>query len=229
MSWQDQGRQEHGWFGHGLSDKAGHDTTDTGKTPPERSLAVAYGALAASPPAQRKRIETQFQYDTLGRFAEAMTAWMRGAALDRRRFASLFFDRMADDPVVQALHGAAAVASLATSPAEMRQASESVAKAIGLVGIDAWPRFVVQAQARVNNSATMEAVERGLQVDQARNNSIRPDYPLKTASAMAIAAKVTTDVAASDTALSTRGSKDAELPAIKAGWNGGLDNVDQFG
>lgn len=50
MSWQDQGRQEHGWFGNGTA--AGHTDAGDGRLigPDglgQRITAVAYGAIAS--------------------------------------------------------------------------------------------------------------------------------------------------------------------------------------
>lgn len=181
MSWQDQGGQKHGWFGHGTSGEVAYDGSIADESLQQRSLSVAYGALAVLPSAQRRRLEAQYHYGTLSKFIEMITALMRGARLDRYSFASLFFDRAADSPVVQALHGAALAADLATSHAEMHEASESVAKAIDLVGIDEWPRFVTQIQARAGDPATITAVDQSRRSDPSRNDAIRPVYPLETA------------------------------------------------
>ena len=181
MGWQDQGRQEHGWFGHGTSEKVAYDEVVASKSLEDRSLSVAYGVVAVLSPAQRKRLETQYHYGTLGNFTEMMTALMRANRLDLSCFASLFFDRAADDPIVEALHGASLAAGLATSHAEMREASEGVAKAIDLVGIDRWPRFVTQVQARADDPVTVAAVDHSQRFDSSRSDAIRPVYPFETA------------------------------------------------
>ena len=53
MSWEDQGRQYHMWFGHGTSSdkvqKGGSDPSVTGLSTGERVLAIVYGAIAALP------------------------------------------------------------------------------------------------------------------------------------------------------------------------------------
>ena len=54
MSWEDQGRQEHAWFGHGTAPTRLDDTdTADGATGSlgQRIAVVAYGAIASQPPA----------------------------------------------------------------------------------------------------------------------------------------------------------------------------------
>jgi hypothetical protein len=78
MSWEDQGRQYHMWFGHGTaSDKskqAGADPSVTGKSPTDRVLALAYGAIALLPKTQRRQAEAQYHDGVLRRLTETMAA-----------------------------------------------------------------------------------------------------------------------------------------------------------
>jgi len=53
MAWQDQGRQYHMWFGHGTTP----DPSVVGKSTADRVLALAYGAIASLPAAQRGQAE----------------------------------------------------------------------------------------------------------------------------------------------------------------------------
>jgi hypothetical protein len=58
MAWQEQGRQEHGWFGNGTGparpDGAGA-ADDVSPNLDERIRSVAAGAIAALPAAQRRQ------------------------------------------------------------------------------------------------------------------------------------------------------------------------------
>jgi hypothetical protein len=79
MSWEDQGRQYHMWFGNGTAaDKAIKKTAPgssvVGQSTVDRVLALAYGALASLSVAQRKQAEAQYHDGTLPRLKEAMTA-----------------------------------------------------------------------------------------------------------------------------------------------------------
>lgn len=81
MSWKDQGRQYHMWFGHGAAaDKAKQSAPSSsvvGKSTADRVLALAYGAMASLPPAQRRQVEAQYHNGTLPRLKEAMTVATR--------------------------------------------------------------------------------------------------------------------------------------------------------
>lgn len=94
MSWEDQGRQYHMWFGHGTapdnSKSAAPDPSVTGKSTDERALALADGAIAALPTSLPGRAEAQYQHGILPRLKEAMTAWIKGTRLDQATFASRF-------------------------------------------------------------------------------------------------------------------------------------------
>jgi hypothetical protein len=79
---------------------------------------------------------------------EALATWLRNAQLDSATFADRFFDRSADDPAAANLHGVVIDASLAPGRTEMRGATEKLADAIKAIGLNRWPRFVAEAQAR---------------------------------------------------------------------------------
>lgn len=182
MTWRDQGRQYHMWFGHGTAPDKGKtaapDAAVTGKSIDDRVVAVAYGAIAALPASLRGRAEAQYQRGTLPRLKEAMTAWLNGTRLDQAAFASRFFGRDADDPIVRNLHSAALGAATATSQDDIRDAAVNVADAIKSVGVDQWPRFVADASERARDPTTQAAIERSR---QPAPDAIRPVYPIETA------------------------------------------------
>ncbi len=154
MSWQDQGRQEHGWFGHGTAPRQPDEVNardEVAGSLDQRLLALAHGAIGALPPALRRQAEAQYRGATLSRLTETMTAWVRGGRLDQASFADRFFGRAPSDPVVRDLRDAALGAASATSQAEMREATEKLADAIKATGLDQWPRFVADAQERAAN------------------------------------------------------------------------------
>lgn len=154
MSWLDQGRQEHGWFGHGTAPHAPDEANPrdgVAGTLDQRLLALAHGAIGALPPELRRQAEAQYHGETLSHLTEAMTAWVRGSRLDQANFAERFFGRAADDPVVRNLRDAGLGAASATSHAEMREAAGKLANAMKTIGLERWPRFVADA---ASNSAT---------------------------------------------------------------------------
>jgi len=183
MGWEDQGRQYHMWFGHGtagnIGTKAASGSSVVGQSTADRVLALAYGALASLPAAQRRQAEAQYQNGTLPRLKEAMTAWLRATALDQATFAARLFGRSADDPVVQSLHSAALRAATATSHDDFREAAGEVARAMEVVGIQQWPRFVADAQERARDPATQAAIEKSRQPPAPGRDAILPVYPLE--------------------------------------------------
>lgn len=185
MSWRDQGRQYHMWFGSGTAPDRGVDLAPdpsvTGKSADERALALAYGAIAALPVSLRVRAEAQYQHGTLPRLKEASTAWIRGTRLNQAAFAARFFGREADDPVVRNLHAAALGAATATSHADIRDAAGKLADAIKIVGIDRWLRFVADASERARDPATQAAIETSRQPPDPARDAIRPVYPIEIA------------------------------------------------
>ena len=191
MSWEDQGRQYCMWFGHGTSanknKQPAPDSSVVGKSTADRVLALAYGAIASLPAAQRRQAEAQYHNGTLPRLKEAMTTWLSATALGRATFAFRLFGRGADDPVVGDLHRAALGAAAATSQNDLRDAAEKVAKAMQGVGIDGWPRFVADATERARDPATQAAIEKSRRPPDPARDAIRPVYPLETAIGVAAA------------------------------------------
>ena len=154
MSWQDQGRKEHGWFGDGTAPQTVKDASAGGGDGPDglarRIQGVVHGAVAALPAALRRRAEAQLDGGGLSRLSEAMTAWSRGAGLGKAEWAERMLGRDAGDRVAGMLHVAALGAASGSSHAEGRQASEALAGAMQVVGLDHWPRFVADAQAQAS-------------------------------------------------------------------------------
>ncbi len=185
MSWEDQGRQYHMWSGHGTSADKGANAAPgssvVGQRTAARVLTLAYGALASLPAAHRGQAEAQYHNSTLPRLKEAMTAWMRGTALDQATFAGRFFGRSADDPVVRSLHSAVLGAATATSHDDLREATGKLAEAMEAVGIQRWSGFIADAQERARDPATQAAIEKSRQLPDPARHAIRPVYPLETA------------------------------------------------
>jgi hypothetical protein len=209
MSWQDQGRQYHMWFGHGIAGnkgtKAAPGSSVVGQSTADRVLALAYGALASLPTAHRGQAEAQYHNGTLPRLKEAVTAWMRGTALNQAAFAGRFFGRSADDPVVRSLHSAVLRAATATSHDDLREAAGKLAETMEAVGIDRWPHFVAGAQERARDPATQAAIETSRQPPAPGRDAIRPVYPVETL--LGLGAAAAKGVAAAARALAGAGLK----------------------
>jgi hypothetical protein len=193
VAWQDQGRQEHGWFGHGTAaqgdvDDATNDSLFGAGGLEARIQAVAYGAVAALPSALREAAAMQFKATSLPRLTEVMRAWIRGAKLNQSRFAKLFFGRAVDDPVVGNLRAAAQGADMAKGHGELREAAGHLAAAVQQVGVGRWSRFLADAQTRANDPAAVAAVDVSREPPAIAGDAIRPVYPVETALGVGAAA-----------------------------------------
>ena len=82
-----------------------------------------------------------------------MTVWSRDAGLGKAEWAERMLGRDAGDRVARMLHVAALGAASGSGHAEGRQASEALAGAMQVVGLDHWPQFVANAQARASIQA----------------------------------------------------------------------------
>lgn len=82
---------------------------------------------------------------------------------------------------MRSLHSAALEAATATSHEDFRDAAGKVADAIKAVGVDQWPRFVVDASERARDPTTQAAIERSRQPPDPAREPIRPVYPVETA------------------------------------------------
>lgn len=186
MAWQDQGRQEHGWFGH---DRAGQKADGAAAQGglfgrdglDQRIEAIAYGAIASLPSSLRRRAEAESDAGTRSKLTEVMRAWIGGARLDQASFAERFFGRAPDDQIVAKLRAAAQGADMAESHAELRDAAGQLADAMQAVGLDRWRRFLADAQDRSRDPATIAVVEDSRMPSDPSKDAIRPVYPLETA------------------------------------------------
>ena len=175
MSWEDQGRQEHGWFGHGtappkLGDDPGERSVMAGLDARIRTL--GHCAIADIPRKLRYHHAASFPEPVMEQLIEAMGTWARGLLLDRAEFAARFFGRTAFDPVVDHLWQATKYAVVARSPAEVQAGTYQLAGAMQAVGLDNWRRFLsdVQQRAAASDSA-------GLVNSISRDRSTAPAAP----------------------------------------------------
>lgn len=154
MSWEDQGRQEHGWFGHGtvpakMIAAARYSSERFAPTPAAldaRIRSLGHCAICAMPKKLRQHQAASFPEQVMAHLTDAMRGWVRGLLLDRADFARRFFDRAANDPVVDHLWQATKFAALARGAADIRAGTEHLADAMQGVGLDRWRRFLADAQ-----------------------------------------------------------------------------------
>ncbi len=82
MSWEEQGRQQHGWFGHGTSGKA-----DDG-----RYGRIVYGVIGNLPAAVRSRWDGMMSRGMAGRTTDVLRGLSDASGLDAAKFADLLPD-----------------------------------------------------------------------------------------------------------------------------------------
>jgi hypothetical protein len=156
MSWEDQGRQAHGWFGNGRTPDGNHDT---------RIDAIAHAAIASMPARVRGHSSASFDRHSLGQLRTAMTVWMNARTLDQASFADRLLDPSVPRAAVVGLRVAADVARNARSPRELAQGSAALADAMTGIGLDRWPRILRDAAQRAE--ADQASVDQVAFVEQA--------------------------------------------------------------
>ena len=149
-SWIYQGRQHHMWFGHGTKPKDGSDGTPG--TLDARIRLLAATAIAGLPNRYRHHAAALFKPGDADRLVQAMRAWVGGLNLRRDRFAAVLFDRSPDDAAVTNLRHAAEIVATASTSAEMRDATDALARGMVAVGLDWWRRFLADAGDRAQES-----------------------------------------------------------------------------
>jgi hypothetical protein len=158
MSWEDQGRQYHAWFGHG--------TAPAGDAPPQggtgaifdpgnvaaRIDAIAYSAIANMPGSDRRRANASFDRQRLDQLRTAMTAWMSARSLSRAEFADRFVDPSTHGSAIDKLRTAAEGARTATTHEDLADASADLAGAMRDIGLEKWSRFLGDAAERAETN-----------------------------------------------------------------------------
>jgi hypothetical protein len=143
MTWETQGRQQRGWFGHGTEDLFQPDNVA------DRIDAMARTVISHVPRAERHRDSLTFDDRRLRRLRTAMRDWMSARQLGRAAFEARFPHLPASGAAISKLRAAAEGARTATTHAELAQASADLADAMQDIGPDRWLRFLDTAAGRV--------------------------------------------------------------------------------
>ncbi len=232
MSWEDQGRQQHGWFGSGKGEATNNDSAASdGQSLSQRVDAVIAASIAALPRALRAPMELRLDTATRANLNTLLVTWSRGAGLDRAEFAGQFFGREANDPVAVSLRTAALTARLSDG---LRDAAEYLASAMETVGLDRWHRFLNDAQVRSNEPSTIAALEPSQTHSDSPRDAIRPVYPVETAIGIAAAGVAGGGIAATRAAgvavwrqfLPKRPAVQTEPPSLRSS-SGTSNNISQ--
>lgn len=158
MSWEDQGRQDHGWFGHGTAPaggeppKGGAGTMFDPANVAARIEAMGRSAVAHMPRADRHRDNATFDNARLERLRTAMTAWIGARSLSQAAFAERFVNPSTSGAAIDQLRAAAEGARTAATHADLADASADLASAMRDIGLEKWSRFLSDAAERADAS-----------------------------------------------------------------------------
>ena len=155
MSWETQGRQGHGWFGHGTApdEKKGADPAESGSLfdPLSVGQRVDYASgsvVAHSPRDQRSQWGARIGGANRESLKTALAVWYGASKLDRDTFRQRLLDPNTNDDTVDRLRSAAKGIVEAQTYAQLNAASEDLATAAQTIGVDRWPRFLGDAERR---------------------------------------------------------------------------------
>ncbi len=150
MSWEDQGRQYHQWFGNGkapprLPDVAAAGGTKLDLATADRRAAIVVGTLIAHfAPADRQAAALQPDGQAAADLTKAMTVWVRATARSPAAFDNTL--PVGTSGAVGSSLLAATTATLAAHDrATIDAAGAALALAVRTVGVERLPRFAASA------------------------------------------------------------------------------------
>lgn len=150
MSWETQGRQGHGWFGHGTGPGSPATRSDpTGRSTGIGTLDQRIGTVVGSllghfSRAERNHAALRPEGQAAAHIAQAMRVWVAAArlggdALDKA------LPETTSDAMASKLREAALLTVRAHDPASLNEAGAVLASAAGTMGLDRWGRFAAEA------------------------------------------------------------------------------------
>jgi hypothetical protein len=149
MSWIDQGRQEHGWFGHGASGAARLDPFDPDGRSELRArtfAAVEFAADVLHSAGERASFNLTATRDKM---RELTPAWAAGAHPAPDIFRQIFFGKDFDPVEAWGIQSTVLALMHADTHATLKDTGPKLADAIRTIGLGAWLGFLRDAQDRV--------------------------------------------------------------------------------
>lgn len=134
MSWEDQGQQEHGYFGHGTSGKTKAD----GGNLQDRIAWVAHGALMHIPRKDWHASAATFDVQRVSRLQTAVAAWIGARSLSRAEFERQLVSTSTSDAAIDSLRAAADAIRTAATHHDLAAASVHLADAMMDIGLNKW-------------------------------------------------------------------------------------------
>jgi hypothetical protein len=158
MSWEDQGREPNGQFGHGTTpENNSNNALFAAGNADARIDAVAHAAVANMPALVRYHANASFDQQGLTRLHTAMRAWVAARASGQTAISDHFFDPMTPSRAIDQLGAAAEGALNARSQQDLARASASLAAAMQTIGLDKWPGFLRDAARRAAEQPVADA------------------------------------------------------------------------
>lgn len=149
VSWEDQGRQDHGHFGSGTSSGGGESvTSDRDAAFAARTAAAAHTVVAHVAPADRRHPAVTFDGPAMEDLQRTISAWNKASGLSLDAFRDRFLDPGTGDRTAIVLRDAAR--TIADSHTELHESGAALTEAMQAVGLDRWSRFLHDAAARVD-------------------------------------------------------------------------------
>ena len=154
--WLYQGRQSHGWFGHGTGPRPDGPAPDRPGTlfdpadPGQRIAYVASGVMGHAPRQDRAQWAAALNGMSGRTLKTAVMAWQDAAVLGRDAFRTLLLDPGTSDETVDDLRRAAHGMVTGRTHDDLALAGDSLVAAIGRIGISRWPRLIAESARRAD-------------------------------------------------------------------------------
>jgi hypothetical protein len=164
MAWNDQGRQEHGWFGHGHAPPRPTDgAAGRAELRARTFAAVEFAADTLGASALRGR-------DTRDAFRSLVPEWAQTAAASPNTFRLRWFGEDTDPVVAYGFQRAAAAIADADDFARLKHAGSVLAGAVQGLGLDHLPGFLKAAEKRAaDDAAPIQRIAAGDPDDEKRH------------------------------------------------------------
>jgi hypothetical protein len=148
VSWETQGRQEHGWFGHGTGPGGASVVGDLA----ERVAWTAHVSLMGLPRQDWRNTAAASDGQRVQRLQTAMAAWIGARSLSRAEFEKRFIGSVVSDAAIDSVRASAEALKTATTHHNLGVASAHLASAMQGIGLSKWPGFLRDAADRADTA-----------------------------------------------------------------------------